>query len=157
MPLFVDTIENKLIFDALEKSIFTTAKIMSNNLEIFEIVGGPIELKTYLARCITDNDGTASTFKLYADATVGGVTDICGVSGSLALAVAGTIINLVGGALATGPVITPTGAAISQLFPILVPTGTLKLTIAGGSTTGTWIHHLRYMPLSPKATVIASF
>jgi hypothetical protein len=143
--------------DMGEKSVVTTAAVMTNGLTCFTIAGGPIELKTWLSICITDNDATASTFQVSVDPTVGAATTISGASASLGSATAGTIINLVGNALATAPVISPNGAAISQLFPILVPTGIITLVIGVGSTTGTWQHHIRYMPMARGSIVTASF
>ena len=144
--------------DMGEKTVVTTtAAVMSNALTVFTISGGPIELKTWLSICITGNDATASTFQVSVDPTVGAATTISGTSASLANATAGTIINLVGNVLATAPVISPEGAAISQLFPILVPTGIITLVIGVGSTTGTWQHHIRYMPLSRGSVVTPSF
>lgn len=157
MPLRIDAEDENLLYGSAEKTVETTAAVMSDNLEIFSIIGGPIEMKTIIAVCMTPNDGTASTLRIFADPTVGASSTICGISASLANAIAGTIINLVGNALITVPVISPAGTAISQLFPILIPTGILGLTIAGGSTTGTWKWHVRYMPLTRGAKIIASF
>jgi len=137
-----------------ERTVTTSIPaVMSDGLSIFGILNGPIELKAYIARCVTPNNATATTFILSSIPTVGVPSDICGASASLANAIAGTIINLVGNTLATPPVISPAGTAISQLFPILIPTGILKLTIGVGSTTGTWVHHLRYMPLDKDVVV----
>lgn len=143
--------------DMGEKSVVSGAAVMSDALTVFTITGGPIEMKAWLSICITGNDATASTFQIAVDPTVGAASTITGASASLANAIAGTIINPVGNALDTAPVITPAGAAISQTFPILIPTGIMYLTIGVGSTTGTWQHHIRYMPLARGSTVVAAF
>ena len=144
--------------DMGEKSVVTTtAAIMSNALTVFTVANGPIEMKTWVSVCITGNDATASTFQIAVDPTVGAASTITGASATLANAIPGTIINVVGNALATAPVITPTGAAISQIFPILIPTGIIYLTIGVGSTTGTWQHYIRYMPLARGSTVTPAF
>jgi len=144
--------------DMGEKSVVTTTPaIMSNALTVFTIAGGPVEMKTWLSICITDNNATASTFQIAVNPTVGAASTITGASATLANATAGTIINPVGNALVTAPVITPTGAAISQYFSILIPTGIMYLTIGVGSTTGTWQHHIRYMPLARGSVVTPAF
>jgi hypothetical protein len=143
--------------DLGEVSISTSAAVMSDGLEIFQVAGGPIEMKTLVARCVTDNNATASTLLFYADPTAGAATDICGASASLANATAGTIVNLVGNALATAAVVSANGTAISQLFPILIPVGTMNMTVGVGSTTGTWMIHMRYMPLAVGVVVTASY
>lgn len=143
--------------DMGEKSVVTGAAVMSDALTVFTITGGPVEMKTWLSICITGNNATASTFQLAVNPTVGAASTITGASATLANATAGTIINPVGNALATAPVITPTGAAISQIFPILIPTGIMYLTIGVGSTTGTWQHHIRYMPLARGSIVAPAF
>jgi hypothetical protein len=35
--------------------------------------------------------------------------------------------------------------------------GIINITVAGGSTTGTWKHYLRYKPLGRGVTVTAAF
>jgi len=145
------------LIDMGEKTVTTSAAIMSDGLEIFTIAGGPIEMKCIIARCVTANDGTASTLLFYADPTDGAATDICTASPSLASATAGTIVNVVGNVLGSAAVVSPNGTAISQLFPILIPTGTMNMTIGVGSTTGTWMIHMRYMPLARSSVVLPSY
>ena len=42
--------------DMGEKSVVTSAAIMSDGLTIFTVAGGPIEMKTMISVCHTDND-----------------------------------------------------------------------------------------------------
>jgi len=68
--------------------------------------------------------------------------------------VAGTIVVLDGGALATAPVVTASSVALAQTARgIIFMEGALKLTVAVGPTTGTWKHYMRYRPLQPGAYV----
>ncbi len=137
----------------------TTAAVMSNNLVCFNVAGGPILIKELISVCQTVNDTTASTLQWTATGTLGTTSaTITGASATLASAVVGTNVALQGTALSTAPVINANGVNVStQAVGIIVPAGTLKLTIGVGSTTGTWIHYIRYSALSTTSQVTPAF
>ena len=136
-----------------ELIVVTPAKVMVNNDIIFT-ASGDVQILDLVSECITANNATASTLQYSITPTVGTATTISGASATLASAAAGTIVTLVGDALATAPVISATGVGLSQTSRgIWFPAGTLKLVIGVGSTTGTWVHYLRYAPLEAGAIV----
>ena len=137
-------------------SIATAAAVMSNALTVFTIAGGPIVVTEIVAVCATANDGTASTLLFYADPTDGAATNLCAASASLANAAAGSIVNITG-TLANAGVLTATGTAIGQAGNIVVPVGVIGLTVAVGSTTGTWSINMGYRPLGRAVTVVAAY
>ncbi len=144
----------------LQESVTNSgAAVMSNNLVVFNIAGGPIEIMELISICQTANGLTASTLQWTSDGTLGATTaTITGASGALTSATAGTNIAAQLGALATAPVINANGVNISSTpGTIIVPAGDLKLTIGVGSTTGTWKHYIRYKPLAYGVTVAAAF
>lgn len=143
-------------YDLREKSIATSAAVMSDALTVFTIASGPIELLSLLAVCITGNNGTASTFRVFADPTDGALTNLCAASASLASKAAGTIVNITG-TLVDAAVIVDTGTAIAQAGNIVAPIGIIALTIGVGSTTGTWTINLRYKPLADGVIVTAAY
>lgn len=143
-------------FDMDPKVVATSSAIMSNALTIFTVAGGPIELITLISFSATINDATASTLQYSTDPTVGAATTISGASASLANAAAGTYINITG-TLADAPVVTTAATAISQAGRILIAPGIISLVVGVGSTTGTWQHNLRYVPLDRGVTVTAAF
>lgn len=146
------------IYDQQEKVVTTAAAVIANGTNTqFTIAGGPIEILTLLSVCVTANDGTASTLDWTVDPTDGAATTISGTSASLASLAAGNIVNI-NGVLATNPIITTAGTAISQGSGgtgggIIAPVGVIQTIIAVGATTGTWTHHLRYKPLARGVTV----
>lgn len=143
-------------YDQAEKSVVTSAAVMSNALTVFTIAGGPIEIQNILALCVTGNNATASTLLYFADPTLGAAANLCAASATLGNAVAGTFVNITG-TLANAAVITATGTAISQAGRIVVPVGIIGLTVGVGSTTGTWTINMRYKPLARGVTVTAAY
>ncbi len=137
----------------------TSAAVMSNNLVCFNVANGPIEIVDLISVCQTANDTTASTLQWTAVGTLGTTSaTITGASATLASAVVGTNVALQGTALTTAPVINANGVNVStKAVSIIVPQGTLKLTIGVGSTTGTWIHYIRYKALAVNAQVTPAF
>ncbi len=142
--------------ESSDKSVSTSAAVMSDALAVFTIAGGPIEVISLIAVCITDNNVTASTLKFTADPTDGAVTDLCAASASLSNAVAGTFVNITG-TLGDAGVIVVKGVAISQAGDVTVPVGIIQLGIGAGSTTGTWTINLRYRPIGSGVTVVAAY
>lgn len=130
------------------------AAIMVNGDTIFTSTGD-VQLVSVFSECITANDTTASTLQYSITPTVGTATTISGASSTLASAVPGTLVVLDGTALSTAPVVAPTGVAQSTTSRgTLFMSGSLKLIIGVGSTTGTWRHYVRYKPLETNATVL---
>ncbi len=134
-----------------ERSVITSTKTMVNGDILFHI-SEHLQLLNLFSECVTANGATASTLQYSITPDVGAVTAISGVSASLANVAAGTILVLDGAALATAPALTSSGVALAQTARgIIIPAGTIRLVIGVGSTTGTWVHHIRYRPLHPGA------
>jgi hypothetical protein len=140
-----------------EKSIQTdTARTLITGTTIFRVVGGPIIITQLVSYCITACDGTAATLQWSADGDVGAAATFTGASGSLASFAAGGIINCNFVALTTAPIITGTaGVVLSGISTtgINVPAGIITTTIGSGPTTGTFLHFMRYTPMSPASYV----
>ena len=143
------------IYDQAEKSFTNTTGALVNATTIFTIAGGPIEILSLVARCVTGNDATASTLQWSADPTDGAAATFSAASASLAALSAGAMVVLQGTTLATAPIVNTTGVGLGQQVTngIVVGAGIITTTIGVGSTTGTWQHHLRYRPLSRGVTV----
>jgi len=136
----------------------TSPKVMVNADVIFTVTGGPIQIWSLHSECITANNATASTMQYQSVPTVGSAATISGASTTLASIAAGATVLLTPTALSTAPTIALAAAGGVQLGlvaqnKIIVNAGTIKLVIGVGSTTGTWRHHIKYIPLSPAATV----
>ena len=134
-----------------ETNAVSNSKVMVNGDTLFTLTGD-IRIINLVSECISANDGTLTTIQYSITPTIGSATAISGVSASLASLAAGSIITVVGDALATAPVISTTGVGLAQTARgIYAPTGSIKIVVAVGSTTGTWRHYLRYTPLEPGA------
>lgn len=137
-------------------AISTSVGILSNGLVIFTISGGPIEIITLMARCVTVNDATLSTLQYRADPIVGNTATISGTTGSLASKGPGSLIILNPVTSSAAPVLT-TGAPnfVGQSKNgFIIAEGVIELVIGVGPTTGTWKHFLHYRPLSENAIVV---
>ena len=142
------------IYASLEKAVYqANAAAMVSGTTIFTVRGGPIIITAIGAVCVTANNATASTLQYRADGTDGGNVTITGASATLANAAAGTIVLSVTGTLATAPAIYTSGVGIAGTVNILVPAGIIDIVVGVGSTTGTWRHFIRYIPLSPDSDV----
>ena len=140
------------------KSFKSATAVMVNADTKFTITGGPIQIMDLLSVCVTANDATASTMQWQSNPTVGTATTITGATATLASATAGTTVLIQPTALSTAPVIVAASAGGLHLGlvaqnHIIVKEGTLKTVIGVGSTTGTWYHCLRYVPLTPDSLV----
>jgi hypothetical protein len=144
------------MWDAQDKMIQRAPAVMVNGDDIFTITGGPIQIISLGAICITANGATASTLQYRADGTDGSATTISGASASLANAAAGTIAVTVPGTLATAPAVYANGVGIAGTVGIIVPAGIIEIVIGVGSTTGTWKHFMRYRPLVTGVQVNAA-
>ena len=141
-----------------EQSIETAAAVMVNGNTIFTVTGGPISIVDLVSVCVTANDATASTLQWSSTPTVGSAKTISGATASLGSATAGTTVKLNQTSLATAPDIVTAANGGVQIGAnvanrIVVKDGTITIVIGVGSTTGTWKHMLRYVPLSPYASV----
>ena len=138
---------------AQAKSFERAASTMVSGTTVFTVSGGPIQIISIGAICVTANGATASTLQYSADGTDGSAATITGASASLANAAAGTIVVSVPGTLATAPALYANGVGIAGTVNIIVPAGIITTTIGVGSTTGTWKHFIRYMPLTPNSII----
>ena len=138
-----------------EKSLQTnTAATLITGTTIFRVVGGPVILTQLMSYCIAACDATAATLQWSADGDVGAAATFTGASGSLASFAAGGVVYCNFAALTTAPVITGTaGVALSGVSTtgIIVPAGIITTTIGSGPTTGTFLHYVRYIPMSPAS------
>lgn len=142
-------------YDQGDKAVTNTTGTLVNGTTIFTIAGGPIEILSLVARCVTTNDGTASTLQWSADPTDGVAATFSAASASLASVAAGGMVILQGTTLATAPLVNASGVGLGQQVTngIVVGAGIITTTVGVGSTTGTWQHHLRYRPLARGVTV----
>jgi len=142
------------IYASLEKAVYqANAAVLVNGTTVFTVRGGPIQIVSIGAVCITANGATASTLQYSADGTDGAATTITGASASLANVTAGTIVASVAGTLATAPAVYANGVGIAGTVGIIVPAGIITNVVGVGSTTGTWRQFIRYIPLSPESDV----
>jgi len=142
------------IYAAMDKPTYTAvAAVLVNATTVFTVSGGPIQIVSIGCVCVTANGATASTLQYSADGTDGAATTITGASASLANAAAGTIVAAVPGTLATAPAVYANGVGIAGTVNIIVPAGIITTVVGVGSTTGTWRHFIRYLPLSPDSVV----
>lgn len=142
-------------YDQADKAVTNTTATLVNGTTLFTITGGPIEILSLVARCVTGNDATASTLQWSADPTDGASATFSAASASLANALAGAMVVLQGTTLATAPIVNTTGVGLGQQVTngIVVGAGIITSVVGVGSTTGTWQHHMRYRPLSRGVTV----
>lgn len=142
------------IYAAQEKCVYqAVAAVLVNGTTIFTVRGGPVQIVSIGAVCITANNATASTLQFSADGTDGSAATISGASASLANAAAGVIVLAVPGTLATAPAVYANGVGIAGTVNIVVPAGIITNVVGTGSTTGTWRQFIRYIPLTPDSTV----
>lgn len=135
----------------------TAAAVMVTNQVMFTVSGGPLLIRHLSSLCITTNDATASTLQYRITPTVGASAQtISNASGSLANAAAGASVTLLGTALTTAANLNANGPNLGMTAPIFCPAGTINMVIGVGSTTGTWQHHLLYIPLTNSVRVLAA-
>lgn len=149
---------NTSLADYAEAVVTNTAATLVSGTTIFTIAGGPIEIVSLVARCVTNNDGTASTLQWSADPTDGAAATFSGASASLASVTAGAMVILLATALTTAPTVATTSVGLSftgatPTNGVIVGAGIITTTVGAGSSTGTWMHHMRYKPLAKGVTV----
>ncbi len=137
-----------------EKVVESATAVMTNGDTLFTVTGGPIQVVALVSVCMTANDATASTLQYKATPTTGSATTVSNASASLASAAAGASVSLAGTALATAALLSAGGPNLmANPGTIFCPAGTIVAVIGVGSTTGTWKHYLRYMPMTDGVSV----
>lgn len=150
-------------FDGLAGVTVTGASILTNGMTVFTIAGGFIRITDLISINVVDSDSAASTIQWSADGTLGSATTITGASASTASVAPGGIVNCDFTTLATAPVIAANGVALQGPTAatggsVIIPAGALKLVIGGAdTTTTTWRHLMRWIPLGPSVSVTAAF
>lgn len=150
--------------DGFGQATATGAGLLVNDTTVFTIVGGPIRITDLVSYVIVGGDAAESTLKWNADGTVGAATDFTAASASLANLAAGGIVYCNFTALNTAPVITQTagvalaGPTTSTGGGIYVPAGIIKMVIGtADTTTATYKHYMRWVPLARGVSVTAAF
>ena len=145
---------------ATDHVVNTNSAVMSNGLTIFNVVGD-VQILSLVSECYTSNNATASTLQYSFTSSNTTAATLSGASSSLASLTAGYAIGLqAASALTTAPLISSNNAgAVLNTNPrgIRLPTGTIKLVIGVGSTTGTWRHYIRWEPLEQDAYITPAF
>jgi hypothetical protein len=142
-----------------DHTVKTGAKVMVNDDTLFTVTGS-IQILSLVSECVTANNATASTllWKFTTAATAPLTTSLSAASSTLASTVSGYALVLAT-ASSLGEVPNQGASGVLLNTPqrgVRVPSGALKITIAVGSTTGTWRHYIRYEPLEDGAYVVAN-
>jgi hypothetical protein len=150
--------------DGYSSATVTGAALLVNGTTVFTVSGGPIRIMDLVSYVIVGGDAAASTLQWSADGTVGAATTFTGASSSLASLAAGGIVYNTFTTLATAPVITQTagvalsGPTASTGGGIYVPDGIITMVIGtANTTTGTYKHYMRWIPLARGVSVTAAF
>jgi len=149
--------------DGLGGVTVTGAALLENGITVFTVTGGFIRITDLISVNVVDSDAAAATIQWSADGTLGSATTITGASASVAAVAPGGIVNCDFTALTTAPVIAGNGVALqgpttSTGGSVIIPAGALKLVIGGAdTTTSTWKHYMRWVPLGPGVSVSAAF
>ena len=137
----------------------TGAKVMVTDDTLFTVTGS-IQILSLVSECVTANDVTASTllWKFTTAAASPLTTNLSAASSTLANTVSGyALVLATSSSLGEAPNQGASGVLLNTpQRGVRVPSGALKITIAVGSTTGTWRHYLRYEPLEDGAYVVAN-
>jgi hypothetical protein len=138
----------------------TSPAVMTNGLVIFNVVGD-VQILSLVAECYSNNNATATTLRYNVTAANTTSATISAASASLANLTAGYALALQAATgLAEAPQISTNNAGVlinTASRGVRIPSGTINLIIGTGSTTGTWVHYLRYEPLQYGAYVTAAF
>jgi len=139
-------------------AVRTSTKVMTDADVIFTVNGGPIEIITLFSTCVTLNDGSVVLARYRGNPTAGSQLVFSGFTSSLANIPANSVFVLDPQALSTGPPLTSgTGVSLGGAKNgIIIPEGTIQLSISGGPTTGTWRHCMSYRPLDENSTVVGA-
>lgn len=156
------TVANPLVAGNAEaKSVSSSTKVMTNGDIVFTVAGGHIMIEELFSECITAQGAGATTMQWQSLPTVGSAATFSGASGSLANQTAGSTVRVAPTALTTTPTAVAASAGGLSLGTnvanrIIVKSGTIKLVVGTGPSTGTYRHYMRYKPLSPNVTVTAA-
>lgn len=150
--------------DGFGSTTTTGAALLTNGTTVFTVAGGPIRITDLFSYVIVGGDAATSTLQWSADGTVGSATTFTGASASLANLAAGGIVYCNFTALTTAPVITQTngvalaGTTTSTGGGIYVPAGIITMVIGSAdTTTATYKHFMRWIPMTRGVTVTAAF
>jgi hypothetical protein len=142
-----------------DHTVKTGAKVMVTDDTLFTFTGS-VQIVSLVSECVTANNATASTllWKFTTAAASPLTTSLSAASTTLANTVSGYAVVLVSAsALGESPGQGASGVLLNTASRgVRVPAGALKITIAVGSTTGTWRHYIRYEPLEDGAYVVAN-
>jgi hypothetical protein len=137
----------------------TGAKVMVNDDTLFTVTGS-IQILSLVSECVTANNATASTllWKFTTAAASPLTTNLSAASTTLASTVSGyAVVLATSSSLGEAPNQGASGVLLNTpQRGVRVPSGAVKITIAVGSTTGTWRHYIRYEPLEDGAYVVAN-
>lgn len=156
MPVFTGV-------DGIAGVAVTGASILTNGMTVFTIAGGFIRITDLFSENVVDSDAAAATIQWSADGTLGSATTITAASASVASVAPGGIVNCDFTTINTAPVIAANGVALqgpttSTGGSVIIPAGILKLVIGGADTTTTTFRHImRWIPLASGVTVTAAF
>lgn len=137
---------------AFRASRATAALPQTTQSPLFTVTGR-VRILSVIGEVTTAVQNQANATKLVANPTVGADVDICAAT-SIANAAVGTQLSITG-TFATGLVVTPSGAFVSQAAPTVVMPGTLDLNCAA-SNTGSVKWTVLYEAIDPGAAVIAA-
>ena len=123
---------------------------------VFTISGGPIQLIGLVGVCTEAVSAHACNARWVMDPTVGIDTNICGNLDIQSLAI-GEFLHVTG-VIANAMVKSVPGTALpaccGQAVPLVLPVGTIDLTLANSDpTSGIATFYLTYLPLIPGAIV----
>ena len=142
-----------------DHTVKTGAKVMVSDDTLFT-VSGSVQILSLVSECVTANNATASTllWKFTTAAASPLTTNLSAASSTLANTVSGyAVVLATSSSLGEAPNQDASGVLLNTpQRGVRVPSGALKITIAVGSTTGTWRHYLRYEPLEDGAYVVAN-
>lgn len=149
--------------DGIAGVTVTGASILTNGMTVFTIAGGFIRITDLISVNVVDSDAAAATIQWSADGTLGAAVTITAASASVASVAPGGIVTCDFTTINTAPVIAANGVALqgpttSTGGSVIIPAGILKLVIGGADTTTTTFKHImRWIPLASGVTVTAAF
>lgn len=149
--------------DGMAQVTVTGAALLTNGTTVFTIAGGFIRITDLFSVNVVDSDSAAATIQWSADGTLGSATTITAASASVASVAPGGIVNCDFTTINTAPVIAANGVALqgpttSTGGSVIIPAGILKMVIGGAdTTTSTFKHVMRWIPLAPGVSVTAAF
>jgi hypothetical protein len=134
----------------------TAAKVMVTGDIIFTAVGS-VQILGIVSECVTPNDATTSRL-LYSFVSAYGTTNLSASSVTLPNVNVGYTVAMANPtALGEAPLVSVSGVVMySNTRGARVPSGSVRLVITNGSTTGTWRHFIKYEPLESGAYMVAN-